>query len=97
MLTAENKQVKHGLSILKLLEAVQLPKKWQPVIVGATKRGGGGGSEVIKVNRVDATAKRVAQETVSWQQPLTSQRPDPSNYSLIYTKEMGGDPNHQGK
>ena len=27
MLTVENKRVKHGLSILKLLEAVQLPKE----------------------------------------------------------------------
>ncbi|KAB0394742.1 hypothetical protein E2I00_009622 [Balaenoptera physalus] len=30
MLTAEDEHVKHGLSILKLLEAVQLPQKRQP-------------------------------------------------------------------
>ena len=39
MLTADNKQVKHGLSTLKLSEAVQLPKEVSVIPVGVTKRG----------------------------------------------------------
>ena len=39
MLTADNKQVKHGLSTLKLSEAVQLPKEVSVIPAGVTKRG----------------------------------------------------------
>ena len=45
------------------------------------------GSEVRRGNKVDTTAQRVALETVTWHLPLTPQRPDLSNYSLIFTKE----------
>lgn len=40
--TAENEQLKHGLSILKPSELVQLPKRWQRLVVGVTKKGGRG-------------------------------------------------------
>ena len=47
-----------------------------------------GDAEVIKGNnKVDATAKRVALEPVTWSLPLKPQKLNPSNYSLIYTKE----------
>ena len=46
-----------------------------------------GGSEVRRGNMVDTTAQRVILETVTWHLPLTPQRPDLSNYSLIITKE----------
>ena len=36
---------------------------------------------------MDTTAKRVALEPVPWQLSLISWRPDPLNYSSIYTKE----------
>ena len=70
-LTAENKQVKHGLSILKLLEAVQFPKKGgSDSLQGSPKEG----AEVIKGNEVVITAKRVALDSVTWQLPLIPRR-----------------------
>ena len=85
MLITKNKQVKHGLSILKLLEAVQLPKY---VIVIHCRGHQKGNAEVIKGNnKADTTTKRAALEPVTWQLLLIPQRPDPSNYSPIYTKE----------
>ena len=62
MLTVENKQMKHGLSILKLLEAVQLPEKVAVIHWGSHQKVG---AEVIKGNnKVDATARRAALEPV---------------------------------
>ena len=85
MLNEENKQVKHGLNILRLLEAVQLPIK---VAVIHCRSHPKWDAEVIKGNnKEDTTAKRVALEPLTWQLPLIPRRPDPSNYSPIYTKE----------
>ena len=39
MPTVENKKVKHGISILTLLEAVQLPKSGSDSLQEVTKRG----------------------------------------------------------
>ena len=62
MLIAETKQMKHGLSILKLLEAVQLQK--QGAVIHC-RRHQKVGAEVIKGNnKVDATARRAALEPV---------------------------------
>ena len=45
-------------------------------------------AEVIKGNnKADATAKRSALEPVIWKLSLTPQRPDPSDYSPINSKE----------
>ena len=77
--------MKHGLSILKPLETVQLPKKVAVIHCRGHQKGD---AEVIKGNdKVDATAKRTALEPVAWQLPLIPRRPDPSNYSPTYTKE----------
>ncbi|TEA29960.1 hypothetical protein DBR06_SOUSAS11010030, partial [Sousa chinensis] len=47
-----------------------------------------GNMEVIKGNnKVDTTAKRACPEPVTWQLSLIPKRPDPSNYSPVYTKE----------
>ena len=67
ILTAENKQVKHGLSILKLLEAVQFPNSVAVIRCRGHQKGG---AEVIKGNKADATAKRAALEPLTWQLPL---------------------------
>ena len=56
--TTENKQVKHGLNILKLLDAVQLPKKTAVIYCRGHQKDD---AEVIKGNnKVDATTKRAA-------------------------------------
>ena len=84
ILTVENKQVKHGLSILQLLEAVQLPPKVAMIHCRGHLKGD---AEVMKKNnKANTAAKRAALEPVTWQQPLIPQRPDPSNYSPTYTK-----------
>ena len=84
MLTVENKQVKHGLNLLRLLEVVQLLKKVAMIHCwGHQKRD----AEVKKGNnKVDTIAKRPALELVTWQLPLIRKRPNPSNYSPVYTK-----------
>ena len=85
MLTAEKKQVKHGLNILRLLEAVQLLKK---VVVIHWRGHQKGNTEVIKGNsKADATAKRAVLEPVTGQLLLIPKRPDLSNYFPVYTKE----------
>ena len=64
--------MKHGLSILKFLEAVQLPKKVAVIHCRGHQKGD---AEGIKGNdKADATAKRVASELVTWQLPLIPQR-----------------------
>ena len=81
---SENKQVKHGLSILQLLEAVQLPQKVAMIHCRGHLKGD---AEVMKKNnKANTAAKRAALEPVTWQQPLIPQRPDPSSYSPTYTK-----------
>ncbi|TKC43292.1 hypothetical protein EI555_015198, partial [Monodon monoceros] len=85
-LTCENKQVKRGLSILKFLEAAQLPKK----VAGTNCRDQQkGDTELIRGNNeADTAAKRAALEPVSnLSTTLIPRRPDPSNYSSVYTKE----------
>lgn len=55
MLIAENKQVKHGLSILQLLEAVQCPKKVALIHCRGHLKGD---AEVMKRNnKADTAAK----------------------------------------
>ena len=56
MLTAENKQVKHGLNILKLLETVQLPKK--VAVIHCRGHQKGDAEEIKGNNKVDTTARR---------------------------------------
>lgn len=46
-----------------------------------------GDSELIKGNKGDRTAQRVALEPITWQLPLLPQVPDSSNYSPFHTKE----------
>ena len=58
MLTAENKRVKCGLSILKFLEGVQLPKRDGSDSLQASYKGY---TEVKKGNKANTTAKRAAQ------------------------------------
>ena len=53
MLIAENKQVKHGLSILQLLEGVQLPKKVAMIHCRGHLKGD---AEVMKRNNKADTA-----------------------------------------
>lgn len=60
MLTVRTTQAKHGLSILKLLRAVQLPKE----------------ELIKENSKMDATAKRAALEPAAWQLPLKPQRPN---------------------
>lgn len=56
MLTAENKRMKHGLSILKLLEAGHLPKNVAVIHWRSHQKGD---TEAIKGNnKVDTAAKR---------------------------------------
>ena len=86
VVTAENEQLKHGLSILKPLELVQLPKRWQWLMVGVTKQGGGsGGQSWGKQGRLNC--QTVAWEPVTWQPPLIPQGPDPSNYPPVYIRK----------
>ena len=61
MLTVENKQVKHGLSISKLLEAVQLPKKVAVIHCRCHQKRDG--EEIKRNNKADITAKKVGPET----------------------------------
>ena len=84
--TCENKQVKRGLSILKFLEAAQLPTK---VAVTNCRDQQKGDTELITGNnKADTAAKRAALEPVSnLSTTLIPRRPDPSNHSSIYTKE----------
>ena len=70
MPTAENKQLKYGLSILKLLEAAQFAKKVSLIHCRCHQNGN---AEVIKENKADATAKRAALEPVTWQLPREGQ------------------------
>ena len=56
LLTAENKRMKHGLSILKLLEAGHLPKNVAVIHWRSHQKGD---TEAIKGNnKVDTAAKR---------------------------------------
>lgn len=67
MLTAENTLVKTWLKHTEALKAVQSPKKVAVIHCRVTN----GGTEAIKgSNKVDANAKRVALEPVTWQQLL---------------------------
>lgn len=63
MFTTENKQVKHGLNTLRLLEAVQLLNK---VAVMHSKGHHEGNAEIIKgKNKADETVKSVALKLVT--------------------------------
>ena len=84
MLTADNKQVKHGLSTLKLLEAVQLPKEVSVIPCRCHQKGT---TEVTKENKADAIAKKAALEPGNWQLLLLPRSPEPYNYLPIYKKE----------
>lgn len=83
MLTAENKKVKYGPTILKLLQAVQLPKKIAVIhCKGHLKQD----AEIVKGNnKADMAAKRAAQNQVIQQLPFLPGKPNPQNYSPIYT------------
>lgn len=84
MLNVEKEQGKHGLNILRLLEAVQFLKQVTVIhCKGSSKR-----PEVKKGNNeADAAAKRAVLEPVTWQLPLMPKRTDLSNYSPLYTNE----------
>lgn len=85
-LAAETKWEKHGLSKLKLLEAVQSPKS---VAVTHWRGHQKESAEVMKRNnKADGIAKRVVLEPVTQQPSLIPRRPDPFNYSPINTKEL---------
>lgn len=46
-----------------------------------------GDKEVIKGNKAHTTAGRAVLGPVTWQLPLITSRPDPSDHSHVYTKE----------
>lgn len=46
-----------------------------------------GDKKVIKGNKARTTARRAVLGPVTWQLPLITSRPDPSNHSHVYTKE----------
>lgn len=82
MLTAENKKVKYGPTILKLLQAVQLPEKIAGVhCKGYPKQD----AEIIKGN--NKAARRAARNQVIQQLPFLPGKPNPENYSPLYTQE----------
>ena len=84
MLTAENKQVKHGLNILRLPEAAHLLEK---VAVIHCRGHQTGNMEIIKGNNKQKQPPKGGPRTSNLVITLIPKRPDPSNYSPVYTKE----------